>query len=224
MKYVLGIILAFALILPTKSLAEDLQFVPSSATISEESNVSESKSSTTIEESEVSEPSSSTPTEETEVAEPKELTVDDSHSFLPLPWGYSIGGGSKMFSTGIDFFFFDRGILYPRDGYKQAKSLLIWTNRLRMIYDFENHQYGFLFQPNLRWILEKGMFSAALGPEIGWETKTGFEYGASLRIGGAPGLWAGNYEVGYLVNSKRIYFTVSFTVSILAVLFNIHKF
>lgn len=198
MKYVLGIILTFALILPTKSLAEDLQFVPSSATISEE----------------------------TEVAEPKELAVDDSHSFLPLPWGIAIGGGPGMFSTGFDFFFFERGILCgfkPTDNY-----ILIWTNRLRMIYDFENHQYGFLFQPNLRYLYfsHNGLylFSAILGPEIGWETKTGFEYGASLRIGGAPGLWAGNYEVGYLVNSKRIYFTVSFTVSILAILFNIHKF
>lgn len=198
MKYVLGIILAFALILPTKSLAEDLQFVPSSATISEE----------------------------TEVTEPKELAVDDSHSFLPLPWGIAIGGGPGMFSTGFDFFFFERGILCgfkPTDNY-----ILIWTNRLRMIYDFENHQYGFLFQPNLRYLYfsHNGLylFSAILGPEIGWETKTGFEYGASLRIGGAPGLWAGNYEVGYLVNSKRIYFTVSFTVSILAILFNIHKF
>lgn len=231
MKYVLGIILAFALILPTKSLAEDLQFVPSSATISEESNVSESKSSTIIEESEVSEPSSSTPTEETEVSEPKELAVDDSHSFLPLPWGIAIGGGPGMFSTGFDFFFFERGILYPspKGGFKLTdNNILIWTNRLRMIYDFENHQYGFLFQPNLRYLYfsHNGLylFSAILGPEIGWETKTGFEYGASLRIGGAPGLWAGNYEVGYLVNSKRIYFTVSFTVSILAVLFNIHKF
>ncbi|MCQ2090794.1 MAG: hypothetical protein MJY93_11195 [Fibrobacter sp.] len=211
MKYVLGIILAFALILPSKSLAEDVQFMPSSATVSEES--------------ETSEPGSLTPTEETEVSEPKELAVDDSHNFLPLPWGIAIGGGPGMFSTGFDFFFFERGILY---GFITANNILIWTNRLRMIYDFENHQYGFLFQPNLRYLYfsHNGLylFSAILGPEIGWETKTGFEYGASLRIGGAPGLWAGNYEVGYLVNSKRIYFTVSFTVSILAILLNIHKF
>lgn len=185
MKYVLGIILAFALILPTKSLAEDLQFVPSSATISEE----------------------------TEVSEPKELAVDDSHSFLPLPWGIAIGGGPGMFSTGFDFFFFERGILC---GFKPTdNNILIWTNRLRMIYDFENHQYGFLFQPNLRWIYKQGMFSATVGPEIGWETKTGFEYGISMRTGGLPSLFVGNYEAGYLVNSKRFYFTLSFCLSVL---------
>lgn len=92
-----------------------------------------------------------------------------------------------------------------------------------MIYDYENHQYGFLFQPNLRYIWnysgKVNLFSAVLGPEIGWETKTGFEYGASLRVGGVPGLMAGNYEVGYLVNSKRFYFTVSFALSILVFTF-----
>lgn len=170
MKYVLGIILAFALILPSKSLA------------------------------------------------------GNSPDFIIAPWGIAVGGGPEMFSTGLDIFFGDFSSIYPLGELKfEDGSKLLWTNRFRMIYDYENHQYGFLFQPNLRYIWnysgKVNLFSAVLGPEIGWETKTGFEYGASLRVGGVPGLMAGNYEVGYLVNSKRFYFTVSFALSILVFTF-----
>ncbi len=172
MKYLLGIILAFALILPSKSLADY-----SIATV--------------------------------KVPEVKEDT--SSIKYYPRFWGLAVGSGSKFFSTGIDFFINEIGDMSPPHG----SANLFWTNRIRMIYDYENHQYGFLFQPNLRWIYKQGMFSATVGPEIGWETKTGFEYGISMRTGGLPSLFVGNYEAGYLVNSKRFYFTLSFCLSVL---------
>lgn len=53
-------------------------------------------------------------------------------------------------------------------------------------------------------------FTAVVGPEVGWETETGFEYGGSARVGGLPRLFLANYEVGYLINSQRFYFTVVF--------------
>ncbi|MCQ2108234.1 MAG: hypothetical protein MJZ05_05655 [Fibrobacter sp.] len=170
MKYFLGIILAFALILPSKSLAGDYP------------------------------------------------------AYLPFPWGVAVGAGPQIYSMGADIFFKSFYAIYPREDFKlrdEGKHILLWTNRFRMIYEFENQQYGFLFQPNLRYLWNShgymNLFSVVLGPEIGWETKTGFEYGASIRLGGAPGLWAGNYEVGYLVNSKKLYFTFSLAISILPI-------
>lgn len=162
MKYVLGIILALALILPMNSLAAD---------------------STSID---------------------TKSSVFDSDFFPVIPWGIAAGVGSEMFSTGVDLLFGKKAhIIGP----------LMWSNRIRMIYDYEDHQYGALFQPNLRFVWFAGrlyMFTAVIGPEIGWKGGTGFEYGASIRIGGLPALMVGNYEVGYLVNSKRFYATISF--------------
>lgn len=52
------------------------------------------------------------------------------------------------------------------------------------------------------------MVTVTLGPEIGWQTETGFDYGASIRIGGIIGALISVYEFGYLVNAKRFYFNV----------------
>ena len=175
MKYVLGIILAFALILPNKSLAE--------------------------------------------VNNIQDANIKNTFNLMPELWGIAVGLGPQIFSAGIDIFWEDIGVIYPRTKIKSDDNhLLLWTNRLRLIFDSENQQPGILFQPNIRWVWKKDffyLFTVTLGPEIGWETKTGFEYGISLRTGGIPSLVAGNYEVGYLVNSKKFYFTVSFAFSTL---------
>ncbi len=177
MKYVLGIILAFALILPSKSLAG-------------ENNI-------------------------------QDTSIKNTFNLMPELWGFAIGAGPQIFSAGIDIFWEDFGVIYPRTKIGPAdKHLLLWTNRFRLIYEFENQQYGLLFQPNIRWVWKNDflyLFTVTLGPEIGWEAKTGFEYGISLRTGGIPSLIVANYEVGYLVNSKKIYFTVSFAFSTLPI-------
>ena len=163
MKYFLGIILAFALILPCKSWASN------------------------------------------EIPDLSEIQIGG--------WWYN------NFSAGIDF-----GLkIYSYPEGEESSHQLYWKNRIRFIYDYENEQYGFLYQPNLRYVYWiKNFFATAVGPEIGWESKTGFEYGASLRIGGLPGLLFFYHEVGYLVNSKKLYYTLSFYFPNL--LFHISKF
>ncbi len=139
--------------------------------------------------------------------------------FAPSFWGIAIGGGPGMFSAGADVIFGLSSVLHEIarpdsvHGMWGPPHVLMWMNRIRVIYDFDNRQAGVFVQPNLRYLYEQILFAVAVGPEIGWETKTGFEYGASLRIGGLPSLWVGNYELGYLVNSRRFYFTVSFCIS-----------
>jgi len=176
MKYVLGIILAFVLILPSKSLAGGW--------------TTEEKDSSLI-------------------------------KYYPRFWGLAIGGGPQFFTAGIDFYLNGLTRIYPRnDNIHDEHELiwnnqnaLFWTNRIRMIYDYKE-QIGVLFQPNLRWYFKQWSLSATVGPEIGWISDTGFEYGASLRIGGLPGLVLFNHEVGYLVNSKKLYYTISFCFSV----------
>lgn len=189
MKFMWGLLLVFALLLPSTVLAESFVVLESDST---------SFSST------------------------EELREKEDHrlSYIPVPWGIAVGGGT-IFSAGLDFAFGDAGLIYetPRPEHAIGPWLsphrLLWTNRIRMIYDYDNHQYGVFLQPNLRYLFKWDLLSFTLGPEIGWETKTGFEYGASLRVGGAPALLAGNYEIGYLVNTRKFYFTVSFCLSIL---------
>ena len=50
------------------------------------------------------------------------------------------------------------------------------------------------------------MFKVSIGPEIGYKRKTGFEYGGSARIGAFIDIL--NFEMGYLVNSKRTYMNI----------------
>lgn len=142
--------------------------------------------------------------------------------FYPRLWGVAVGGGRGMFSAGADMIFGLSSVIYETakpdtmlSFFWEPTHVLMWTNRIRMIYDYDNHQYGFFFQPNLRYLFKTMYASLTIGPEVGWETKTGFEYGASIRIGGALALLAGNYEIGYLVNSQRFYFTISFCISAL---------
>jgi hypothetical protein len=50
------------------------------------------------------------------------------------------------------------------------------------------------------------MCKISVGPEIGYKRKTGFEYGGSARVGAFMDLL--NFEMGYLVNSKRTYMNI----------------
>ena len=140
--------------------------------------------------------------------------------FSPLLWGIAVGSGPGIFSAGVDIIFGRSSVLYEPARPKSVQGpwnpmhMLMWMNRIRYIYDYDEHQYGIFFQPNLRYLWDLGfLLSVVVGPEIGWEKETGFEYGASIRIGGLPSLWVANYELGYLVNSQKFYFTLSFCIS-----------
>ena len=140
--------------------------------------------------------------------------------FSPSLWGVAVGSGPGIFSAGVDIIFGRSSVLYEPARPKSVQGpwlpphMLIWMNRIRFIYDYDNHQQGGFFQPNLRYLRETGLlFSVIVGPEIGWEKETGFEYGASIRIGGLPSLLVANYELGYLANSQKFYFTLSFCIS-----------
>ena len=140
--------------------------------------------------------------------------------FSPSLWGVAVGSGPGIFSAGVDIIFGRSSVLYEPARPKSVQGpwnpmhMLMWMNRIRYIYDYDEHQYGIFFQPNLRYLWDLGfLLSVVVGPEIGWERETGFEYGASIRIGGLPSLWVANYELGYLVNSQKFYFTLSFCIS-----------
>ncbi|WP_173384740.1 hypothetical protein [Fibrobacter succinogenes] len=140
--------------------------------------------------------------------------------FFPSIWGIAVGSGPEIFSAGMDIIFGRSSVLYEPARPKSVQGpwgpphMLIWMNRIRFIYDYDNHQQGVFFQPNLRYLGEAGLLlSVIVGPEIGWEKETGFEYGASIRIGGVPSFWLTNYELGYLVNSRKFYFTLSFCIA-----------
>lgn len=140
--------------------------------------------------------------------------------FSPSLWGVAVGSGPGIFSAGVDIIFGRSSVLYEPARPKSVQGpwnpmhMLMWMNRIRYIYDYDEHQYGIFFQPNLRYLWDLGfLLSVVVGPEIGWEKETGFEYGASIRIGGLPSLWVANYELGYLVNSQKFYFTLSFCIS-----------
>ena len=190
MKFVRNLILALALLLPSISLAEE-----DSAFVKDPDDV--------------------------------EVPVKKKPNFFMFPegfspslWGVAVGTGPGIFSAGIDIILGRSSVLYeparPKSVYGTwgPPHVLIWMNRIRFIYDYDGHQQGGFFQPNLRYLWKTGLYlSVIVGPEIGWEKETGFEYGASIRIGGMPSLWLANYEFGYLVNSQKFYFTLSFCIS-----------
>ncbi len=154
-----------------------------------------------------------------ENASPKDSTSEKEDFFFPLPCSFTIGGGPKMFSVGVDVLLGKMALLYETSrpdtvGTWLPTHTLVWTNRIRMIYDYENHQYGFFLQPNLRYFFKFGLFETTLGPEIGWQTKTGFDWGASVRLKGVLTLLLADLEFGYLVNVQRAYFNVLFDLSV----------
>ena len=190
MKFVRNLILVLALLLPSVSLAEE-----DSAFVKDPDDV-----------------------EEPVKKKPNFYMFPEG--FFPSIWGIAVGSGPEIFSAGMDIIFGRSSVLYEPARPKSVQGpwgpphMLIWMNRIRFIYDYDNHQQGVFFQPNLRYLGEAGLLlSVIVGPEIGWEKETGFEYGASIRIGGVPSFWLTNYELGYLVNSRKFYFTLSFCIA-----------
>ena len=125
---------------------------------------------------------------------------------MPFPWDLSVGGGSNMFAVGVDWSFLDNRSLnhIPRYCISPGNEMIL-TVRTRYIYDFNEHQSGFFLQPNLKYLHQIILFDLTVGPEIGWFSENGFDYGASARLGITPFIY---FEVGHFFNSKRTYFNI----------------
>ena len=86
------------------------------------------------------------------------------------------------------------------------KHTLLWTLRTQALWA---PTFGVYLQPTIQYLYADGllaMFKISVGPEIGYKRKTGFEYGGSARIGAFFDML--NFEMGYLVNSKRTYINI----------------
>ena len=149
----------------------------------------------------------------------EELTKEkqDNNPVFLFPYDMVVGGGSGMFSLGLDFVFCKQNLIYES---KKDPSIqgpwtptheLWWTVRTRYVYDFDEHQLGLFLQPNLRYLWNVIIADATIGPEIGWKSNTGFDYGFSARLG----LIAFFYiEIGHFYNSDKTYFNFLFNVPI----------
>ena len=129
--------------------------------------------------------------------------------FSLIPWNVFIGGGNS-FVVGADWIFSDFNILYTSTSQADTARLdgipkhsWVWTLRTQALWA---PTFGVYLQPTIQYMYFDGilaMFKLSVGPEIGYKRKTGFEYGGSFRVGTLIDLF--NFEMGYLVNSKRTY-------------------
>lgn len=131
-------------------------------------------------------------------------------SGMPFPYNLSVGGDlfngeSEMLAIGIDWSLLDTRSLIPRYSIISPGNGMILTVRTRYIYDFNEHQSGFFLQPNLKYLYQIALVDLTVGPEIGWFSENGFDYGASARVGLTPFIY---FEVGHFFNSKKTYFNI----------------
>ena len=127
--------------------------------------------------------------------------------FSLIPWNVFIGG-MNSFVVGADWIFSRFNILYTSNGQVNEipKHSWVWTLRTQALWA---PTFGVYLQPTMQYMFFGGpltMFKVSVGPEIGYKRKTGFEYGGSARIGAFMDLL--NFEMGYLVNSKRTYINI----------------
>ena len=139
--------------------------------------------------------------------------VHESESGLFLvPWNMFIGGGNS-FVVGADWIFGNFNILYTSTSHADTsriddvpKHSWVWSLRTQALWA---PTFGIYLQPTIQYLFFGNllaMFKVSIGPEIGYKYKTGFEYGGSFRVGTFIDLL--NFEMGYLVNSKRTYINI----------------
>ena len=134
--------------------------------------------------------------------------VNSNGSGLALiPWDLFIGG-MNSFTVGADWIFGDYNILYASTSRVKEipKHSWVWTLRTQALWA---PKFGVYLQPTIQYMFFDGflaMCKISVGPEIGYKRKTGFEYGGSVRVGAFIDLL--NFEMGYLVNSKRTYMNI----------------
>ena len=124
--------------------------------------------------------------------------------FEPIPWNMFIGG-LDGFVVGVDWIFNDYNVFYYSASPVNMvlKHVLLWTLRTQALWA---PTFGVYLQPTIQYLCADAMFKISVGPEIGYKRKTGFEYGGSFRVGTFIDLL--NFEMGYLVNSKRTYMNI----------------
>ena len=137
--------------------------------------------------------------------------------YIPIPLGLEVGGGS-MFVAGLEWGS-PLSLIYAQErpenveGLWAPKYALIWSIRTRYVYDYIDHEHGILLNPNIQ-----GLFAiftgVAVGPQIGWFSSTGFDYGVSARFDLICLL---NIEAGYFFEKKNLYVSFLFSFSMLRI-------
>ena len=148
--------------------------------------------------------------EEDAVYVPKEKASD----YIPQPFGFEVGGGN-MFVAGLEWWHIPSFLICAQERPEGIEGLwvphyaLIWSFRTRYVYDYIDHEHGILLYPNIQ-----GLFvilaGIAVGPQVGWFSSTGFDYGASVRFDLLSLL---NIEVGHFARKENIFVNVIFTIS-----------
>lgn len=139
---------------------------------------------------------------------PPEKKVD----YLPRPLGFEIGGGS-MFVAGVEWWSM-ASFIYVQKRPENVKGMwapddaLVWFVRTRYVYDFKDHEHGVLLYPNIEYL--HSLFGIAVGPQVGWFSSSGIDYGAAVRLDLMLIL---NIEVGYFFEKKNPYVSFLFSLS-----------
>ena len=142
---------------------------------------------------------------------PKKKTSD----YIPTPLGLEAGGGS-MFMAGLEWGS-PLSLVYAQvrpgiaEGLWTPDYAILWSIRTRYVYDYIDHEHGALLYPNIQYL--RGLFfGVAVGPQVGWFSSTGFDYGISARLD-LIGIF--NVEIGYFFEKKTPYVSFLFSFSIL---------
>ncbi len=137
-----------------------------------------------------------------------------SSDYIPLPLGLEVGGGN-MFVAGLEWWILPTMLIGAQERPNDIKGLwvpnyaLIWSFRTRYVYDYIDHEHGILLYPNIQ-CLFVGLTGIAVGPQVGWFSSTGFDYGVSVRFDLLSLL---NIEVGYFAKKENVFVNIIFTMS-----------
>jgi hypothetical protein len=135
--------------------------------------------------------------------------------YIPLPLGLEVGGGS-MFMAGLEWGSL-LSLIYSQERPEGVEELwvpayaFVWSIRTRYVYDYTDHEHGALLYPNIQFLLGP-LFGVVVGPQVGWFSSTGFDYGVSAHLDLMCLL---NIEVGYFFEKKNPYVSFLFTFSLL---------
>jgi len=143
---------------------------------------------------------------------PKKNALD----YIPMPLGFEIGGGS-MFVAGLEFGS-PLSLIYEPERPENVEGLwtpdyaILWSIRTRYVYDYVDHEPGALLYPNIQYLLP--LFGVAVGPQIGWFSSSGFDFGVSLHF---DLICLFNIEIGYFFEKKNPYVSFLFSFSFLRI-------